>query len=97
MCHLILKFKVESTVCLRLIVCYRSNVVVTFLSILSKTLSVMSGWLSGASKWQRLGTFALGAHMLLLGQWGKGKYLLDTLSDKATIIRLVTNFQSFTN
>ena len=97
MCHLILKSKVEFTLCLRLIVFYRSNVVVTFFSILSKTLSVMSGWLSGASKWQRLGTFALGAHMLLLGQWGKGKYLLDTLSDKATIIRLVTNFQSFTN
>ena len=78
MCHLILKSKVEFTLCLRLIVFYRSNVVVTFFSILSKTLSVMSGWLSGASKWQRSGTFALGAHMLLLGQWGKGKYLLDT-------------------
>ena len=60
MCHLILKSKVEFTLCLRLIVFYRSNVVVTFFSILSTTLSVMSGWLSGASKWQRLGTFALG-------------------------------------
>ena len=78
MCHLILKSKVEFTLCLILIVFYRSNVVVTFFSILSKTLSVMSGWLSGASECQRLGTFALGAHMLLLGQWGKGKYLLDT-------------------
>ena len=61
MCHLILKSKVEFTLCLRLIVFYRSNVVVTFFSILSKTLSVMSGWLSEASiKCQRLGTFALG-------------------------------------
>ena len=78
MCHLILKSKVEYTLCLRLIVCYRSNVVVTFFSILSETLSVMSGWLSEASGRDWVHLLWVGAHMLLLGQWGKGKYLLDT-------------------